>query len=102
VLPIDYALGPEYPLLTVLWLFGMAVPLGFWSRASAPRAWLGPLLLIALALGGISAALGLPLVSWWGWAAALGGLAGGWWLRERLGPARRFQSPPRARSASAP
>jgi hypothetical protein len=93
----------------------MLAPLGYWGRAheaargiscgagrEEARAFVGPALLVLVGLAGPPAAFGLPAAHWWEWAAAVAGLSIGWWLCGRLAPGPRVQSPPRARSASAP
>jgi hypothetical protein len=101
-LPFEYGLGPEYPLLTALWLLGWLAPLAYWSRTRDARAPVGAALLALAGLAGAPAAFGLPAARWWEWGAGGAGLMLGWWLRGRLAPARAVQSPPRARSASTP
>lgn len=106
LLPYRYALGPEYPLLSALWLFGMLLPLGFWSgrgeagdshgRSPAPLASAAPAAAwAALAVAGpavVALAAGLPSPQWWEWLAGLGGVAAGWVLARwvaRRGSGRR-------------
>lgn len=86
VFPFDYAPGPEGRLLTVLWLGGLVLPLGFWW----PRAGLGTAAaagamatFIGIGLGIIPLVAGFPVVHWSEWAAAAAGGAAGWALARR-------------------
>ena len=83
VVPYDYAFGPEAWLLTMLWVGGLMVPLGFWARRTQWPVAAPTLIAVAVAIG-----LGLvPWVSQTGpvplrdWLAAIAGVAAGWAAR---------------------
>lgn len=100
VVPYDYAFGPEAWLLTVLWVAGLMVPLGFWSRRTERP-------VAALTLVSAAVVVGLGLVPWLSqtgpvplrdWLAAIAGVAAGWAAR---GPAAYLASRCGSPSASA-
>lgn len=97
---------PLAPLVTVLWLAGLLLPLGYWgAHAARTRA------RSAALLAGVAILAGLGVVPWIGgfraataleWAAAVAGLLGGagaaWLARER----RTAPSPRQRRATGEP
>jgi VanZ family protein len=83
VVPYNYAFGPEAWLLTLLWVGGLMVPLGFWARRTGQP-------VVSLTLVGAAVVVGLGLVPWLSqtgpvplrdWLAAIAGVAAGWAAR---------------------
>jgi hypothetical protein len=97
-LPFEYAFGPEVPLLTMLWVGGLLVPLGYWGARGAggraPAGW-GALVgaMIACGLGLLPPVWDLHPSRWWEWVAAAVGVGLGWvpgaWSVAREATARR-------------
>jgi VanZ like family len=80
LLPFPYAYGPEIRWLTMFWLAGWLLPVGYWTAHVGGR----PLtlaaalvLLVASGLALVPVISGYPLVHWSEWLGAFLGLAGG-------------------------
>ncbi len=84
LLPFEYAYDAGTDLLTALWIVGLTLPIGYWSRAAARGGnawWLAvPVLAIVLGSGGVPVVTGYPPAPDWEWLAATGGVAAGWVL----------------------
>jgi hypothetical protein len=78
--PLPYALGPEARLITLVWMAGWLLPLGYWTAFAPGRPFLrraGLVLLTLVGLGLIPRMLGYPPGHWSEWLAALLGLSAG-------------------------
>ena len=86
-MPIEhYAFGPNFRILTALWLGGLLFPTGYWAGRTGLRvvpalAWGA----VGLTLAAVPWMFGLPAIPWSEWLAAVLGLglgqlvAGGSW-----------------------
>jgi hypothetical protein len=86
LIPFHYAYGPESPLLTALWLGGLALVLGYWAARSRGPA--EPLVLaftIALGLAATPPLLGGHAAPWWAWVGAIVGAMLGWAVGKAAG-----------------
>lgn len=82
-IPFGYAFGPEAAALTMVWVAGLMLPLGYWaSRWGRPKP---ATIVVAVAIGA-----GLGLIPWLAgtgpvpvrdWIAAVAGAAAGWAVR---------------------
>jgi hypothetical protein len=88
--PLDIALDSGTRWISMLWLIGLLLPVGYWWAAAVelssgqkagrtPSSLISGALLASLALGLVIAPLaaGTAFASWWEWAAALVGVASG-------------------------
>lgn len=84
VVPFDYAMGGEAPLLSFLWVGWLIFPLGYWAADSGRP-------VIALRALVVAVAGGLGLIPWLvgtgpapapDWVAAVAGAAAGWAARR--------------------
>ncbi|MEP7324901.1 MAG: VanZ family protein, partial [Gemmatimonadota bacterium] len=81
VLPFAHNFGPGTPWLTMLWLAGFWVPIGYWAGRSGGRAsvwWTIIALTFLIGLAGVPAGFGLQIGATSEWAAALIGALAGW------------------------
>jgi hypothetical protein len=98
LMPIDRPLYGDYRWLGALWLFGLALPMGYWSRWAArppsaggarrhgARYWLAvPPLAIFVGLTLVPAMAHFRPAHWSEWLASLAGTLAGWRLAEAAG-----------------
>lgn len=79
LVPFDYAVGREGPLLAALWLAALLVPIAYWgARSGGAREvpWLAATLVLGLAVA--PPLLGGRAASWAAWLGAIAGSAVGW------------------------
>jgi len=81
VAPFGLGLGPGTRIVTGLLLFGLALPLGYWSRAAGRGAAVVGVTLV-LGLLAIPAAAGFDPVHWSEWLGAVAGGGAGWALQR--------------------
>jgi hypothetical protein len=83
VIPFGYAFGPETGVLTMIWVAGLLLPLGYWAGRTEKPA-------IAIAIVAAAVAVGLGFIPWLSetgpvplghWLAAVIGVAAGWAAR---------------------
>lgn len=84
VLPFSYEFGPAARWLTISWLAGFWLMIGFWaaqSRRAGVLTWWGLLVLtLLIGLAGIPSFFGLEIAAIGEWIAAMAGAALGWTL----------------------
>ena len=80
----NYSLGRNAPWLTMLWIGGLLLPIGYWEGRGLDRGLLlGVWALVGATLAVAPRVCGLPPVHLLEWVAAVVGLAAGHWLGER-------------------
>lgn len=79
VLPYDHAFGPWTPFLTMLWVGGLLLPVGYWAGRAGwgRRALPAGVLLLGLGLAAAPWAVGIPLAAGTEWAAGAAGIVAG-------------------------
>jgi hypothetical protein len=77
--PIPRIESPLVPAMSVVWLLGLTIPLGYWAgwwrRERQGVGAAAAVLLVTATLAFVPLALGFAPAAWWEWSGAIGGVA---------------------------